>query len=57
MVNATVLSNISNTFRVQCDFIAGSDAQGGLVILVWTDDNITETLLRNSTNSEIAHNI
>ena len=53
MVRATVLSNLSNTFRIHCDFISGSDALGCLVILVGKYDNTTITLLRNSTNSEV----
>ena len=37
-----------NAFKVQCDFISGSDAQGCLVVLVGKFDNITMNLERNN---------
>ena len=51
MVGAVVLSDV--TFRVQCDFIPGSDAQGCMIILVGEYNNVSVTLLMNLTNSEI----
>ena len=51
MVRAVVLSDV--TFRVQCDFIPGSDAQGCMIVFVGEHDNVSVTLLMNLTNSEI----
>ena len=41
------------TFRVQCDFIPGSDVQGCMIVLVGDYNNVSVTLLMNQTNSEI----
>ena len=51
MVRAVVLSDV--IFRVQCDFILGSDAQGCMIVLVGDYNNVSVTLLMNQTNSEI----
>ena len=51
MIEAVVLSDV--TFRVQCDFITGSDAQGCMIVLVGDYNNVSVTLLMNLTNSEI----
>ena len=51
MVRAVVLSDV--TFRVQCDFIPGSDAQGCMIVLVGDYNNVSVTLLMNLTNTEI----
>ena len=45
MVGAVVLSDV--TFRVQCDFIPGSDAQGCMIVLVGEYNNVSVTLLMN----------
>ena len=42
-------------FRVKCDFISGSDAQGCMVVLTGDYDNISITLLMSQTNSEIVN--
>ena len=51
MVGAVVLNDV--TFRVQCDFIPGSDAQGCMIVLVGEYNNVSVTLFMNQTYSEI----
>lgn len=52
MVRAVVLSGINSAFRVQCDFITGSNAQGCMVVLVGEFDNVTVNLKRDN-NTEV----
>ena len=42
-----MLSDIYNTFRVQCDFILGSDAQGCMVVLVGELVNTTVNISKS----------
>ena len=50
MIRAVALGD-DHTFTIQCDFIAGSNAQGCVVVLVGEFDNATGNLTRDSTLS------
>ena len=45
-VTATAIEGM-NGFEVHCEFIAGSDAQGCMVVLIGELDNLTSCLDRN----------
>ena len=55
MVTATAIDGI-NAFIVHCEFIAGTDAQGCMVVLVGELDNITAYLERNDSKVLTANN-
>ena len=45
--------NCSNGFRLKCDFIHGSDAQGCVVVLVGKFDNVTANLFREGSRDVV----